>query len=324
MVRVVCMFSKTKSRNGAHACCMGIMHLAQHVFARFCLQEKMRRKRAEKLAQKKVSGGAAGLVAGKRRREQLGSGGLEGKARRLDDDEIQAEIRSAVLTASKGDCSTGGGPVKLREEAPDGFTVRHVRGKYARAAVLEYELVLHMSAAHGDREMLAVGSLQQPATDAELLASWSPPTDMQVWIDRVLHIEHWTAQQRKQARSARLSDALILTDPRGCSVSLLAWAAAGHTDFDILIVHTRNVAPLFWRRQQLAEVLWHHMQRTLPQQAVVRIECACCQAGAAGRFWTRLGFLGSQDMEKRLDLEAKGKLRQAIMPGDYAMFWFAA
>ena len=112
--------------------------------------------------------------------------------------------------------------MKLREEAPDGFTVRHVRGKYARAAVLEYECVLHMSAAHGDREMLAVGSLQQPATDAELLASWSPPTDMQVWIDRVLHIEHWTAQQRKQARSARLSDALILTDPSGCSVSLLA------------------------------------------------------------------------------------------------------
>ena len=64
----------------------------------------MRRKRAEKLAEKKVSGGAAGLVAGKRRREQLGSGVLEGKARRLDDHEIKAEIKLAVLTASKSDC----------------------------------------------------------------------------------------------------------------------------------------------------------------------------------------------------------------------------
>ena len=78
---------------------------------------------------------------------------------------------------------------------------------------------------------------------------------------------------------------------------------------DIQLVHVRKA----WRRQQLAEVMWHQLVATvrLPRMRAV-VRAPCCQSGPAGRLWTRLKFSSSAAVQAAMEGEY-------VVDGDHHM-----
>ena len=273
-------------------------------------QAKVREAKA--LKQNKLVGRAAALKARAHRAQQLDAG-AEAFARRFTEDEREREVELAYQAAlSGGGTSSRGAALHTGlTDVPAGMQVLIHAGAAARTAVLAYEDVLTRAAIEYTPDALMC------MCDADLHALHFTHRQEDHLIDHVLHNEHWTQQQRAAARADVLHGAAVLMCARGCSVACLAWGSASRGgSMQVLIVHTH----LAWRRRQYAELLWHQLRARLPVGGRVVLEAACCQAGPAGRFWTRLGFTGTSDVQRGEKRALSGQ-HKGVEAGTYQMSW---
>ena len=288
------------------------------------LQAAMRARRKanqeeSRMKKSRVSGSAAMKAEGKARSVAVSK---EASARRFDDEDIEREVAQARAAACQGMRQLGAAAPLPLEGVPHGFTATLFVGAPAGTAVRGYEKLLAAAYVHGGGTVLDVNSW---ASDEELatveLPSGHNHNQMQAVWDRVCHDDHWTQPQMAAARKAggdsrRHGQSLcaLLRDTRGCSCAVLL---ATHTREGCTIeaVHTR----LAWRRRQLAEVLWRQLLQAMPVPTKFVVVAACCQAGTAGRFWGRMGFTGTADVERLLRLRENSTTPHKIQVGEYQL-----
>ena len=261
---------------------------------------------------KRAASGAAGAkAAGKKRAVEL-KNGLEQKARLFDDEDIARELEAAKAAGSHGFQS------KLRalDAMPSGFTVVARHGADACRAMEQYIAVLQGAAHVASGDTADVTTLD---TDDVMVAAAADlsKAERQAANDAVCHVEHFTSVQHHEVDAVRGESgahAVVLQEAPGRSVGVLLYSVHDdRRDAVVRLVHVR----LAWRRQQLAEALWMACKSMLARGQCVTIVAPCCQAGTAGRFWTRMGFAPSEDAAKLAVKIARGKQKQAIPPGHY-------
>jgi len=257
-------------------------------------QAKMREKREQRQMEKKqkkqrLAGAVAGLTAGKRVASQLNDG-QEAKAKRLDDSEVKERGGLARSAGARRGAivDTAGRVVSIRTQlAHDESVVRAEGVGPAKEMLVEYEEQL--KDAH--RNTVPPGLTLD---------------------DHVRHMEDFhTLQSASQTDFSPTGGVAIRKGE--AYVGVLIWKQGRNKHGTILAIHVRAA----FRRQQLAEVMWFHARQSLLGLKIA-ITAACCQAPAATRLWTRLGFRGASVDDAAMAVAAGSrKARRSIEPGHY-------